>query len=164
MKPTVPRMNEAQSRAWVALISATELLPHALDVQLTRDAGLINFEYGILSILNLAKDQTMRMKELASALDSPAPRLSKAITRLEKRGFVERVAGVGDGRAISVHLTREGRKAWLHVTPLHVALARDTLFADYDEAELHQLASLLEPLLRRLDPDGALGRVETPPA
>jgi len=159
MKPTVPRMNEAQSRAWFALVSTAELLPHTLDAQLTADGGLINFEYGILSILNAAPDQTMRAGELANALDSPAPRLSKAVTRLEKRHLLERVPAPGDGRAVSVRLTREGRKAWLQVTPPHITLARDTLLADYDDAQLLQLAELLEPLLHRLDPEALLGRV-----
>lgn len=158
MKSAVPRMNDAQARAWMALVSTAELLPHALDAQLTRDAGLINFEYGILSILNIAQDHTMRMNELATALDSPAPRLSKAVGRLERRRLVERAASMGDGRAINVHLTREGRKTWLRVTPAHVALARDTLLAGYSEAELVRLAGLLERLVHRLDPDSALGR------
>ncbi|MFZ8758801.1 MarR family winged helix-turn-helix transcriptional regulator [Microbacterium sp. HMH0099] len=157
MNPTVPRMNNAQMRAWVALISTAELLPHALDAQLTADAGLINFEYGMLSILNLAPDRTLRMGELAKAVDSPLPRLSKAVTRLEKRGLVERVACAGDGRAVSVQLTRDGRRAWLRATPPHIALARDDLLADYDDDQLEQLATLLEPLLRRLDPAAALG-------
>ena len=159
MNPTVPRMNDAQSRAWFSLVSMAELLPHVLDAQLTADAGLINFEYGILSILNPAPDQTMRSGELAAALDSPAPRLSKAVTRLEKRGLVERVPSPGDGRAVSIRLTREGRKTWLQATPPHITLARDILLADYDDAELQRLAELLQPLLRRLDPDALLGRV-----
>lgn len=158
MKPAVPRMNDAQARAWMALVSTAELLPHALDAQLTQDAGLINYEYGILSILNVAQNHTMRMNELATALDSPAPRLSKAVSRLERRQLVERAATVGDGRAVSVHLTREGRKTWLRVTPAHVALARDTLLADYSEADLIRLAALLERLVHRLDPNAALGR------
>jgi DNA-binding MarR family transcriptional regulator len=159
MQPIVPRMNDVQARAWVALVGTAELLPHALDAQLTADAGLINFEYGILSILTLAPDRTLRMGELAKAVDSPLPRLSKAVTRLEKRGLVERVSSHGDGRAVSVHLTRDGRRAWLKATPPHIELARDTLLADYDNDQLIQLAQLLEPLLRRLDPEAALGRI-----
>lgn len=155
-------MNEAQADAWVALIATAELLPHVLDAQLTADAGLINFEYGIISILNVAPDQTMRMGELAATVDAPAPRLSKAVGRLEKRGLVERVSCTGDGRAVSARLTRDGRRAWLEVTPPHIALARDTLLGDYNDAQLTQLADLLAPLLRRLDPEASLGRISRP--
>jgi DNA-binding MarR family transcriptional regulator len=159
MNPTVPLMDETQARTWVALVSLAELLPHALDAQLTADAGLINFEYGILSILNIAPDRTLRMGELATAVDSAAPKLSKAVTRLEKRGLVERVSCAGDKRAINVHLTREGRKAWLKATPPHIALARDTILAALDENQLGTLADLLEPVINRLDPTASLGTV-----
>jgi DNA-binding MarR family transcriptional regulator len=152
-------MTDAQSDAWVALVKTAELLPNALDAQLTADGGLINFEYSIISVLNRAAEQTVRMGELAVAVDSPAPRLSKAVTRLEKRGIVERVPDADDGRAVSARLTREGRKAWLRVTPPHVALARDVLLADYDDDQLLQLTALLAPVLRRLDPGAALGHV-----
>lgn len=156
---TVPRMNPTQARAWIALVSLGELLPQALDAQLTADAGLINFEYAILSVLTTAPDNTLRMGDLAAALGSAAPKLSKAVRRLEGRGLVERVPCPGDGRAINVHLTREGRRIWLKATPPHIALARDTLLADITDRELTALAELLELVLKRLDPDGKLGRV-----
>ena len=159
MKPIVPRMNDAQARAWVALVGTAEMLPRALDTQLLSDGGLINSEYGILGVLIVAPDQSLRMGELAKAVDAPLPRLSKAVTRMEKRGLVERVACAGDGRAVSVRLTRDGKRTWLKVTPPHVELARDILLADYDDDQLTQLAQLLEPLMRRLDPEAALGRV-----
>ena len=159
MQPIVPRMNPLQARAWLALVSTAELLPQTLDAQLTADAGLINFEYGILGVLNVAKDQTLRAGELAATLRSPAPRLSKAVTRLEKRGLVERVACAGDGRAINVHLTRAGRRAWLTATPPHIELARDTLLAGFTDTQLVELAELLETVVARLDPESGVGTI-----
>ncbi|GAB3803001.1 MarR family winged helix-turn-helix transcriptional regulator [Humibacter antri] len=159
MGQTVPRMNPVQARAWMALVSAAELLPQTLDAQLTADAGLINFEYGVLGMLNVAPDCTLRSGELAAALGAPAPRLSKAVSRLEKRGLVERVACAGDGRAINVHLTRDGRRAWLKATPSHIALARDTLLGDLTAEQLTSLAQLLEMILTRLDPEHTVGVV-----
>lgn len=159
MKPVVPLMNESQARAWVALISVSELLPNALDMQLTADSALINFEYGILSVLNVAPRRTLRMGELATALGASAPKLSKAVTRLEKRAIVERVACADDGRAINVHLTREGRKVWLKATPPHIGLARDKILATLDEHQLTTLADLLEPLIETLDPAAQLGKI-----
>ncbi|MEV4686175.1 MarR family winged helix-turn-helix transcriptional regulator [Microbacterium sp. LWH3-1.2] len=155
----VPRMDATQARAWVALVSVAESLPRALDTQLTTAAGLANFEYGILSVLIAAPQRTLRMGDVACALGSPAPKLSKAITRLERRGLVERLACPDDGRAIDVHLTRDGRRAWLAATPSHILLARDTLLADLDHDDLIHLAALLERVLHRLDPDWELGQV-----
>lgn len=155
--PVVPRMNPIQARAWIALVSLGQLLPQTLDEQLSADAGIINFEYGILATLNVATDRTLRAGELAAALNAPAPRLSKAVTRLADRGLVERVACPSDGRAINIHLTRDGRRAWLKATPPHVELARDTLMADLDDAQLTTLAELLERVIGRLDPEHTLG-------
>jgi DNA-binding MarR family transcriptional regulator len=152
-------MNEAQSRAWFALVAIAQMLPHALDAQLTADAGLINFEYAILRVLNIAPNQTARIGELATAVDSPKPRLSKAIRRLEARGLVGREPCASDGPAVNVQLSREGRRVWLKATPPHITLARDTLLADYTDEQLIQLATLLQPLLKRLDPEASLGSV-----
>jgi len=150
-------MNQLQADAWMALLTTAQLLPSALDEQLTADAGLINFEYGILGVLNIAPEQTMRMGELAAVLKSPAPRLSKAVNRLEARSLVERVACPGDGRAINVHLTREGRRTWLQVTPSHIAFARDTILGSLTPEELATLTRLLQPVIARLDPDACRG-------
>ncbi|MBX3093448.1 MAG: MarR family transcriptional regulator [Cryobacterium sp.] len=153
MRQVVPRMDQVQAGAWMALMTTAQLLPAALDEQLTADAALINFEYGILAALNVAPDQTMRMGELAAAAHSPAPRLSKAVNRLEARGLVERVACAGDGRAINVHLTREGRRTWLQATPPHIEFARDTILGSLTPDQLTALTELLQPIISRLDPD-----------
>lgn len=161
MDAPVPRMDPDQSRAWLALVATAQLLPAALDQQLTRDAELINFEYGILGVLNIAPDQTLRIGELAGAVGAPYPRVSKAVSRLETRGLVERVACAQDGRAINAHLTRQGRRVWLQATPPHVALARDEILGALDPDQLGTLAALLECINGRLDPEGRLGRVSS---
>lgn len=165
MSFVVPRMNAEQSRAWLALLSTSHLLPAALDQQLTDDAGIINFEYGILSILGTADGRTLRIGELVDALSAPYPRVSKAVSRLESRGLVERVACAGDGRAINVHLTRAGRQTWLKATPPHLELAREGILGGLSPEQLTQLAELLEPIVQRLNPDSSLCQIgrEDPP-
>ena len=159
MSATVPRMNAEQARAWMALVSASHLVPAALDHQLTEDAGLISFEYGILSALNVAPDQTLRIGDIVAAIGAPYPRVSKAVTRLDGRGLVERVACAEDGRAMNIHLTRAGRRLWLSVTPPHMELARDTILGGFTPAELEMLASLLGTVIARLDPEGTFGKL-----
>ncbi len=72
----VPRMDPERSRAWVALLTVSHLLPTALDEQLSEAAGLINFEYGILSTLNVAPDRTLPFADLVSMLKA-TPRLAR---------------------------------------------------------------------------------------
>lgn len=151
-------MTQAQSRAWLALVSMGQILPSALDEQLTKDAGLINFEYGILSALRLAEEGKMRSGDLAAALGSPAPRISKAVSRLERRGLVQRVSCPDDGRAINVVLTEEGMRLWRKASVPHVEFARDIILGGLAEDQLVALADLLVPVLQNLDPDGSFLR------
>ncbi len=118
----VPEMDATQSAAWIALVSLAEQLPHALDAQLARDSGLINFEYGILTALGCEDGTGCGWGISPSPCGRPAPRLSKAVRRLERRGLVERVtSGCRDGRAVDVRLTPEGLRLWLEATPPHIA-------------------------------------------
>jgi len=151
MEPVVPRMDPARARAWRALVTIGQKLPARLDEQLTADAGIINFEYAILQALMSAPEHTLRMGRLAEAALASTPRVSKAVTRMQKRGLVEKVAGSGDGRAVDVQLTREGRLTWLRATPPHIELARDHLLGPLSEEQLTQLAALLELVGTQLD-------------
>lgn len=162
MQPVIAGMDMTQARAWVALMTTIQLLPAALDEQLTADGGLINYEYGILSALSRAEGHILRMGDIATATATPPPRVSKAISRLERRGLVERVACPGDGRAINAHLTREGLRVCAIVTRPHIALARDTILASLTPEQLSLLADLLEPINASLDPEANFCRLSEP--
>lgn len=162
MSQSVARMNEDESSAWLALVSVAQLLPAALDEELTQDAGLINFEYGVLGVLMVAPDQTLRVGDIVSALAAPYPRVSKTLSRLEGRGLCERVACTGDRRATNVRLTRQGRRTWLRATPPHVAFAREHVLAGLTPGELTTLAGLLGRVLGNLDPEGRFGTLTGP--
>lgn len=158
MPLVVKGMSSQESRAWLSLMSLSQMLEAALDRQLLEDAGLINFEYGILTALQLAQDQKMRSGDLAVAMGSPAPRMSKAVARLERRGLVERVSCPSDGRAINVGLTEDGSQLWRKASKPHVTFARDTILGELSEEALTQLADLLQPIVTKLDPSGSFGR------
>lgn len=56
-------------------------------------------------------EEPMRLGELATRLDVEAPHVSRQIQRLEKAGYVERVADPDDRRAQRVRPTEAGRTA-----------------------------------------------------
>ncbi|TPX04371.1 MarR family transcriptional regulator, partial [Schumannella luteola] len=62
MPRLVPRLDEQESAAWLALVSLLELLPSALDSQLQRDSELTHFEFAVLSMLKFA-GEPIRMSE-----------------------------------------------------------------------------------------------------
>ncbi len=146
-------MNPVESRAWLALVATSQLLPTALDAQLQADSGISHFDYMILGSLNLAPERTMRMKELASAMNAAPPRLSKAVQRLEQRGYVERVPDSEDGRATNAVLTQAGRRAMILATPGHIETVRRGVLDRLSPEQLVALADALEPILAGLDPE-----------
>ncbi|HEX8343774.1 MAG TPA: MarR family transcriptional regulator, partial [Actinoplanes sp.] len=82
----------------MSLAGALIRLPATLDAQLQRDAGISYFEYQVLSVLSEAPQRTLRLSEVAALAEGSLPRLSQAVTRLEKRGWVRRIPDPTDGR------------------------------------------------------------------
>ncbi|QDZ14718.1 MarR family winged helix-turn-helix transcriptional regulator [Humibacter ginsenosidimutans] len=152
MTPTVPRMDALESRAWLALVATSELLPAALDAQLRADAQLTHFEFMVLSGLMQAEHATMRSTDIASMVNSTLPRLSKVIGKLAARGLVERAENPKDARVTDVRLTSDGRKVLVHSLPGHLELVHELVIDRLDRQQLAALADILEPLVERLDP------------
>nr|MDQ2698141.1 MarR family transcriptional regulator [Actinomycetota bacterium] len=98
MTRLVPRLDAEESAAWLSLVTMLELLPSALDSQLQREAGMTHFEFAVLSFLRFSPDQTLRMSELATGTNATLPRLSHVVSRLERRGVVERTPSPDDRR------------------------------------------------------------------
>ncbi|WP_062517405.1 MarR family winged helix-turn-helix transcriptional regulator [Demequina gelatinilytica] len=153
MTTRVPRMNEAESRAWLALVGTSQLLPAALDAQLQADSGITHFEFMALSALNTAPELTLRTSDLAVRTYATLPRLSKVVSRMEARGLVERVPCPGDARASNIRLTRDGRKELLLALPGHLSLVRAEVLGRLSEGQLEALAEALEPVLEALADD-----------
>lgn len=121
----VPWLSPEQQRDWRALVALFMTLPPALDAQLRRDAGLNAFEYQVLAGLGEAHDHTLVLSDLAASAQGSLSRLSHAVTRLERAGWVERRSCPGSGaRRTEAHLTDEGLRRLQEVAPGHVREAR----------------------------------------
>ncbi|WP_228479267.1 MarR family winged helix-turn-helix transcriptional regulator [Microbacterium atlanticum] len=153
----VPRMDELQSRAWLALVWSAELLPAALDAQLQSDAGMTHFEFMVLSTLQQAERSSLRTKDLAAAVNATMPRLSRVVGKLAERGLVERAGGADDARVVNVRLTKAGRRELVRAVPAHIDLVKELVIDRLSAAELHALVEILEPLVGRLDPQSRVG-------
>jgi DNA-binding MarR family transcriptional regulator len=86
----VPWLSIEQQQHWRALASVLMTLPPALDAQLKRDAGVNLFEYHVLAALSQSPDRTLVLSNLAAVAQGSLSRLSHALTRLERAGWVER--------------------------------------------------------------------------
>jgi DNA-binding MarR family transcriptional regulator len=146
-------LDKDEERAWFALASVMTRLPAVLDAQLQHDAGIGHFEYIVMARLSVARDRTLRMSVLATLAKGSLPRVSQAVGRLEKRGWVRRTPDPTDGRYTLAILTEQGFAKVADSAPRHVATVREFVFDQLSRAQVRQLASIGERILSALPPD-----------
>ena len=139
--------DDDELRTWSNLATVLEWLPALLDAQLQRDADLTHFEFGVLFALRHAPDRTLRMSVLAGYANSTLTRLSRAVTRLERRQWVERSVDPQDGRCTLATLTDLGRGAVDDATPGHVATVRRLALEPLTKAQHRQLQDITRRIL-----------------
>ena len=138
---------------WAAVATVLEWLPRALDAQLQRDAGLTHFEYGILYALADADDGTLRMSTLAGYSNSTLSRLSRAVARLEAKGWVERRVDAADGRYTLAILTDLGRAQRERAAPGHVETVHRLVFDALTKSQARQLGEISRRVMTAIRSD-----------
>lgn len=141
--------------AWASLATVLERLPTALDAQLRRDHDLSHYEHGLLYALDSSTERSLRMSTLAGYASSTLSRLSRAISRLERKGWVQRSPDPTDGRFTLAILTDEGHDLVARSTPAHHALVEELVFAPLSEAQVRQLATISAEIATAIDPTAA---------
>lgn len=149
----VPWLDEEERSAFLALMSVVLRLEPTLDAQLRREAGVTHFEYSVLANLSEADGGRRRMSELAHLSSGSLPRLSQVVTRLEKRGWVQRRPDPEDGRYTLAVLTDDGRAAVQAAAPGHVAEVRRTVVDPLTRAQLRQLTAIGRRIMAQIDPE-----------
>lgn len=152
--PDDPGFAADHLEVWSAVATLLEWLPAALDAQLQRDAGLTHFEYGVLYALSRAEGRTLRMSALAGYARSTLSRLSRAVGRLETRGWVRRCTDPADGRVTLAVLTDLGAEKVAQATPGHVALVEEVVFGALTGAQARQLGTISRRIAAALGGDG----------
>ncbi|MFF1573548.1 MarR family winged helix-turn-helix transcriptional regulator [Leifsonia sp. NPDC058292] len=160
-KPSKPAGMKPQNlEAWAALATLLERLPTALDTQLQRDSGLTHFEHGVLYALDSAPERKLRMSTLAGYASSTLSRLSRAVTRLEKKGWMRRAVDPTDGRFTLAILTDEGHSKVAESTPAHHALVERLVFDALTVDQTRQLGEISRRISETID----TAPVWTPPS
>jgi Transcriptional regulators len=145
-----------QLHSWLRMIAVVQLLPGALDTQLQRDADLTHFEYFLMAMLSEAPERSLRMTALAAHVNATLPRLSHVVSRLEERGFVERMPCPDDRRATLARLTEAGWQKVVATAPGHVATVLRHVIDVLSDEQVTQLGEISEAVLRSLDPTNRL--------
>jgi DNA-binding MarR family transcriptional regulator len=153
--PPEPRwLSAEEQRTWLSLVGVLTLLSPALDAQLQRDAGISHFEYQVLAMLSESPERTTRMSRLAALANGSLSRLSHVVSRLERRGWVERSPDPEDGRYTLARLTDAGWEKVAETAPGHVAEVRRLVFDPLTKAQQRQMREAGRRILHTIDPTG----------
>jgi DNA-binding MarR family transcriptional regulator len=143
-------LDAEEQTTWRAFNTVSRLIEGALDRQLTRDSGMSHAHYATLVALSEAEDGTARMGDLADFLQFSPSRMSHAVRRMERDGWVVRRRCPTDGRGQVAVLTPNGRRALEAAAPGHVAEVRRMVIDRLTEEQQIELRSIATTLLEAI--------------
>lgn len=144
-------LEEDELDAWLRLAGVMLKLSPALDSQLQRDSDLTHFDYLCLAMLSESDERTLRMSELAGCTNASLSRLSHVISKLERKGWVERHPSPQSRRVTLVSLTEDGWSVLVGAAPGHVETVRELVFDDLDPDDLAALGRIAGHIVERIE-------------
>jgi DNA-binding MarR family transcriptional regulator len=145
-----PWLSEDQQLLWRSWLRLNSLLPVVLHRELQADAGISLSDFEVLVALTDTIEGRVRVSDLARELNWERSRVSHHVTRMERRGLVERSECSDDGRGAWVVLTGHGRSAIERAAPGHARAVRRLIFDDLSPDELAGMRGVIDTVLGRL--------------
>jgi DNA-binding MarR family transcriptional regulator len=146
-------LDEREQQIWAQLSTMILRLQPVLSAQLQREFGISQFEYLIMARLSETPGSMLRMSVLATLCGSSLPRLSQAVGRLEKRGWISRHPDAQDSRYTLAVLSPAGLRRLQEAAPSHVDAVRELVFDRLTQAQTRQLGTICQRILDGLPPD-----------
>lgn len=144
-------LNEREQRAWRGFLRVQAHLMPALGRRLQAHAGLSLADYHVLVALTDAPEGRLRVLDLARAADWEQSRLSHHLTRMARRGLIERTECPEDGRGAFIVLTPAGRQAVEAAAPRHVEDVRTLVFDQLTPEQVDALTEVSDRILQALE-------------
>lgn len=154
-----PWLTGDETLVWLHLQGMMWAVGNAVDAQLKHDASLNYFEYSVLVGLSSRPARSMQMSQLAQWANGSPSRLSHAVSRLEKSGWVERRQCPGEPGRVEAVMTEAGWEKLVATAPGHVREVRRTVFDPLTPAEQAQFSSACRKILEASAP-GGLGPID----
>lgn len=155
MSEDTPELSPDELAIWLHLTGVVMTLPGTVDAQLKRSSGINYFEYMIMMRLSRADGGAVQLCELAQLAYGSPSRLSHAISRLEKQGWVERRSAGRGVQSVEAVLTEAGAAKLAEATPGHIREIRRLVFDVLDPAQLEHLRDIAPRILAVTAPDAA---------
>ena len=87
-------------------------------------------------VAHLSQEGSVSVREIHKRVDMDKSKVSRAASRLEKRGFVTKSANPDDGRLVSLALTESGQQMIAEMTPIAREFEASVLAELGDDAEV----------------------------
>jgi DNA-binding MarR family transcriptional regulator len=150
-EPDVKWLTAEELDSWLSVVRLMTWLPWSIDQQLQRDSKLGMVDYQVMAILSESPERTMRLSSLAEVTNASLSRLSRVVTRLEKRGLVRREPDATDGRFTNAILTDEGLQTLAEAAPGHLAHVRSLVIDVLSPEQLRRLGRDADRIMARID-------------
>jgi|ERR1022692_56796 DNA-binding MarR family transcriptional regulator len=141
------------ARAWAALTAAHGRIAERLSTALGQACDLSINDFEILLRLDQVPAPGMRLGGLNRAVRLTQPSLSRAVIRLEGRGYLTRAGTADDRRGVLIAVTAAGRNVLRRAAPVHAQTIREFLLDPLTPAEQDLLGRALARVAER-DPAG----------
>ncbi|MBB5168618.1 MarR family winged helix-turn-helix transcriptional regulator [Mycobacterium sp. AZCC_0083] len=149
----ITSLDGEESRVWDQLSTVILRLQPVLSAELQRDFGISHFEYLVMARLSESGGTKMRMSTLATIAGGSLPRLSQAVGRLERRGWLARTPDADNGRYTLAILTDAGLRKLQEIAPGHVKAIRRLVFDRLSRHQAIALGDIAQRILSALPPD-----------
>lgn len=144
-----------EQHLWRGWLKLNAQLTSTLQRELQEDAGLSASDFEVLVNLTDSEAGRVRVSDLATQMVWERSRLSHHVTRMERRGMVERVECPSDGRGAFIVITPEGRAAIEVAAPGHVDAVRRLVFDGLKGDDVSAMSALVDKLLSRMDKEAS---------
>jgi DNA-binding MarR family transcriptional regulator len=151
MTSEVRRLTADEERVWRLWLTLNARLSATLHKELQEDAGLSMPDFEVLIHLTDSPEGRMRVTDLARLLQWERSRVSHHVTRMERRGLVQRVECAEDARGAFIVITPQGRAAIEQAAPCHVNTVRRLVFDALSPQEVEAFSTIIEKALARLE-------------
>jgi len=148
----VSSISEEEWDVWRSFYAMRRQLDHALERQLQADGDISRPEFEILLAIFESESKQLRARDLVTAVGWEKSRISHQVTRMERRGLVERRECDSDARGRWVGLTHDGRRAVLGSMRDHAATIRRYFFDVLSPDELRAIGTASKSVLDAIEP------------
>jgi len=142
-------LSKPELRTWTRFLDAGRLLEEVLAKHVAQDHGMSHSDYEVLVRLDGAGGE-MRMSTLAAQVVSSAQKLTHTANRLEKRGWIVRVAVEEDGRGLMAKLLPPGQAALQGASGEHAELIKRFLLEPLSADEQEIIADAMDRVATHL--------------